>query len=120
MSILLGNPNNAGYTVLTTAGTYTLNTGPGSPGVGVGAGTPGALYGVYVTTFGTAPVFTAYDITPVRGSVAASTNVLMNGTGTVVNQSFLPLAGAMIGVRYTGALVVVVTGTSNAMNALWD
>ena len=120
MGIVLGNNENAGYSVLTTAGTYTLNPGPGSPSAGVGVGTPGAYYASYVTTFGTSPVFTVYDIVPARASVAASTNVLHNGTGTAVNQSFLPVSGGLIGVRYTGALVVVVTGTSNAINVLWD
>lgn len=119
MGIISGNPINAGYSVLTTAGTYTLNPSPGSPGQGVGVGTPGAYYGAYVTTFGTSPVFTVYDIVPARGSVASSTNVLHNGTGTAVNQSFSPVS-SMLGIRYTGALVVVVTGTANAINVLWD
>jgi len=120
MPIVLGNPINAGYTPLTTAGTYTLNPGPGSPGQGVGVGTPGALYGIYATVFGTSPVFTAYDIVPARGNVATATNILLNGTATAVNQSYLPLTGAMLGIRYTGALVVVVTGTANTLNVLWD
>ena len=120
MGIVLGNNENSSYSVLTTAGTYTLNPGPASPGPGVGVGVPGAYYAAYVTTFGTAPVFTVYDITPVRGAVAASTNVLHNGTGTAVNQSFLPVSGGIVGIRYTGALVVVVTGTANALNVLWD
>lgn len=120
MSIVLGNNENCSYSVLTTAGTYTLNPGPGSPAQGVGVGTPGAYYATYVTTFGTSPVFTVYDITPVRGSVAASTNVLHNGTATAVNQSFIPVTGGLIGIRYTGALVVVTTGTANALNVLWD
>jgi hypothetical protein len=111
---------NAAYSVLTTAGTYTLNAGPASPGQGfAGLGPPGAYYGLYVTVFGTSPVFTVYDITPARGSVAVATNILHNGTGTAVNQNFSP-SGLSLGVRYTGALVVVVTGTANTLNALWD
>jgi hypothetical protein len=117
---VLGNPVNAGYSVLTTAGTYTLNPGPGSPAQGVGVGIPGVYYGAYVTTFGTSPVFSVYDIQPVRGSVATATNLLHNGTGTAANQSFQPLPGGLPGIRYTGALVVVVTGTANALNVLWD
>lgn len=120
MPIVQANPINAGYTPLTTAGTYTLNPGPASPGPGVGVGTPGAVYGVYATVFGTSPVFTVYDIVPARGTIAVATNILLNGTGTAVNQSFNPLSGALIGVRYTGALVVVVTGTANTLNVLWD
>ena len=109
---------NAGYTVLTTAGTYTLNTGP-TPGPGVAfPNSLGALYGFYVTTFGTSPVCTLYDVVPAHGAVAVATNLLMNGTGTAVNQSFN--AGVSLGIRYTGALVAVVTGTANAMNVLWD
>jgi hypothetical protein len=111
---------NAQYAVLTTAGTYTLNAGQASPAQGIaGLGPAGAYYGMYVTTYGTAPVFSVYDIVPARGSVASSTNLLHNGTGTAVNQSFTPV-GSVWGIRYTGALVVVVTGTANALNALWD
>ena len=120
MAPVLGNPVNAGYSVLTTAGTYTLNPGPASPGPGVGIGTPGVYYGVYVSTYGTSPVFSVYDIQPTRGTVATTTNLIHNGTGTAVNQSFQPLPGGLPGIRYTGALVVVVTGTSNALNILWD
>lgn len=115
MPIILGNPVNAGYSVLTTAGTYTLNPGP-SPQ----AGTPGAYYGAYVSTFGTSPAFSVYDIVPARGSVAISTALIHNGTGTAVNQSFQPLSGGLPAVRYNGALVIVVTGTANALNILWD
>lgn len=120
MPIVLGNPVNCGYSVLTTAGTYTLNPGPGTQGPGVGLGTPGAYYGAYVSTFGTSPVFSVYDIVPARGTVAISTSLIHNGTGTAVNQSFQPLSGGLPAVRYTGALVVVVTGTANALNVLWD
>ena len=111
---------NAGYTPLTTAGTYTLNPGPGTPGVGVtAAGSPGALYGVYVTTFGTSPVFSAYELKV--GATSTTTSILMNGTATAVNQSFTPLTGAAVpGIRYTGGLIIVVTGTANGMNVLWD
>lgn len=124
MGIVVGNNENAGYSVLTTAGTYTLNAGPAAvaspPAPGASPGSPGAYYGIYITTFGTSPVFTVYDIVPARGGVATATNVIHNGTGTAVNQSFSPITNSILGVRYTGALVVVVTGTSNAMNALWD
>lgn len=120
MTIPYGNPVNAGYTVVTTAGTYTLNQGPPSPGVGQSVGTPGVYYGAYVSTFGTAPVFSVYDVVPARGTVAVSTNLIHNGTGTGVNQSFQPLAGGLPGIRYSGALIVVVTGTANALNVLWD
>jgi hypothetical protein len=120
MGIVSGNPVNAGYSVLTTAGTYTLNPGPGTPGQGVGVGTPGAYYGAYISTFGTSPVFSVYDIVPARGNVATATNLIHNGTGTGANQSFQPLAGGLPAVRYGGALVVVVTGTANALNVLWD
>jgi hypothetical protein len=110
---------NAQYSVLTTAGTYTLNPGP-TPGPGVAfPGPPGAYYGSYVSTFGTSPVFTVYDIVPAHGSVAVATNILANGTGTAVNQSFTP-TGQSIGIRYQGALVVVTTGTANGLNVLWD
>jgi hypothetical protein len=111
---------NAQYAVLTTAGTYTLNPGP-TPGPGVAfPGPPGAYYGAYVSTFGTSPVFAVYDIVPAHGTVALATNLLHNGTGTAVNQSFSPAGNAALGIRYQGALVVVVTGTANALNVLWD
>jgi hypothetical protein len=117
MPIILGNPVNAGYTVVTTAGTYTLNPGPSATSPG---GAPGAYYGAYVTTFGTSPVFTAYDIVAAHGTVAVATNLIANGTGTAVNQSFQPLSGGLPAVRYNGALLIVVTGTANAINILWD
>lgn len=121
MPVVQGAAAPAGYSVLTTAGTYTLNPGPGSPGQGVGIGTPGSVYGFYVTTFGTAPVVSVYDIVPARGGVATATNLLMNGTGTAANQSFTAFSGGVWpGIRYTGALVVVVTGTANTLNVLWD
>ena len=120
MPIVVGF-GNAGYSVLTTAGTYTLNSGP-TPGPGVAfPGQQGAVYGFYVTTFGTAPAVSIYDIVPAHGSVAVATNLLMNGTGTAVNQGFNAfVGGGYPGIRYTGALVAVLTGTSNAVNVLWD
>lgn len=114
--IQAGN-NNAQYFPITTAGTYTADSGPVAPTFI--RSEPGVIYGVYVTTFGTSPVFTAYDvyITP----SGTTTALLLNGTGTAVNQAFMPMgAGNPMGVRYRGSLVVVVTGTSNGMNLLWD
>jgi hypothetical protein len=105
--------NNAQYAVLTTAGTYTLNPGPSRGGIGV-------LWGVYVSTYGTSPVFNVYDVVPAMGTNAIATNLLLTGSGTAAGQAFSPLGAGSPAVRYTGALVVVVTGTSNALNVLWD
>lgn len=113
MPLLLGE-GNCQYTALSTAGTSTLNPGQAS-------GPPtsfGVLYGVSQISAGTSFAFTALDIVPASGSVAASTNTLMNGTGSA-GQSFTAGIGG-VGVRYKGALVFVTTGTPGLINALWD
>ena len=109
--------NNAQYFPLTTAGTYTVDSGPAAPTYV--RSEPGVLYGYYISTYGTTPVLSCYDvyITP----TGTTTTLILNGTSTAVNQAFMPMgAGNPIGVRYRGALVVVVTGTANGVNLLWD
>jgi hypothetical protein len=107
----LGNCN---YTVLNTVGTTTINAGQASgPPIG-----PGVFYGAQQVAAGTSFAVTVYDIVPATGSVASSTNTLLNGTGTAFQQFYAGVQG--IGIRYKGALVTVTTGTAGAINLLWD
>lgn len=107
---------NCQYTPISTAGTYTLNPGPvqGPPSQ------PGVFFGMQAVGSGTTWAFTAFDVVPASpGGAAASTNTLLNGTTTAQGQQF-PAGVTGVGVRYRGALVLVVTGTPGAFNALWD
>jgi hypothetical protein len=113
MPLQLGE-GNCQYTVLNTAGTSTLNPGQAS-------GPPtsfGVLYGASVISAGTSFAFTALDVVPAQGQVAAQTNTLLSGTGSA-GQNF-PAGIPGVGVRYRGALLFVTTGTPGQINALWD
>jgi hypothetical protein len=111
---------NCGYTQLSTAGTYTLNGG--NPG-GVEPGYFGVFYGfAAVGAFGTAgAVLAAYDVqTVVTGTgTNTNTNTLMSGTTTAQGQ-VLAAGPGELGVRYRGTLLVVMSGTAETVNALWD
>lgn len=105
---------NCQYTAISTAGTTTLNPGQAS-------GPPtsfGVLYGVAQVAAGTGFAFTVYDIVPAAGQQAASTNTLINGTGSA--GQFFDAAAPDVGMRYKGALVVVTSGTPGLINACWD
>lgn len=92
-----GNGSVYNYTVLTTAGTTTLKSAAGVFG------------GVTVTAVGTTWTNVVYDI-------GTSTNIISPiGTATAVGQTFS--AG---GIRTTGTMVVVTTGTPGSFIALWD
>lgn len=124
---LLLSEGNCQYTAISTNGTTTLNPGQaGAPGVGYQNSLPssfGVFWGAYLSALGTAPVLNVYDIIPPSGvgtNTATVTNLLMNGTGTAIGQSFAP--GPLgVGIRYRGALVAVTSGTAaGTWNALWD
>lgn len=108
---------NCQYTPMSTAGTYTLNAGPafGPPSQ------PGVFFGMQAIGSGTSWAFTAFDVLPPAqpGGSSAGTNTLLNGTTTAAGQQF-PAGVTGLGVRYRGALVIVVTGTPGAFNGLWD
>jgi hypothetical protein len=105
---------NCQYTAISSAGTTTLN-----PGQASGPATSfGVLYGVGQVAAGTGFGFSVLDIVPPAGQQAASTNTLINGTGSA--GQFFDAAAPDVGVRYRGALVVVTTGTPGAINAFWD
>jgi hypothetical protein len=133
---------NCKYTPLTsTTGTNTVNAGPlGSPGVGQQGVNPSSFsvfYGVNVaglgtnTTTGTAtggqPVgVAAYDVIQPSGlgtNTATLTNLLASGTASSAN-AFIGPAGpsSSLGVRYQGALVIVLSGATSfgGSNCLWD
>jgi hypothetical protein len=92
-----GGGNIYNYTPISTAGTTTLHTGGGLFG------------GIIITGSGTSWTNTVYDI-------GTATNVISpTGTATAVGQTF-----GVGGIRNTGTLVVVTTGTPGSLNALWD
>jgi hypothetical protein len=92
-----GNGNVYNYTAISTAGTTTLKSSAGVFG------------GIVITGVGTTWVNTVYDI-------GTATNIISPaGTATAVGQAF-----GTGGVRTTGTLVVVTTGTPGSLNALWD
>jgi hypothetical protein len=121
---LLGNNENTQYTVVATVGTLTLNQGRSAYGAAYPQNfgpvvNAGALYGFLTVNVGTSFAATFYDIilgTPGNPS-ATTTNTLLNGTGTA-GQFITPATG--MGVRYSGSLVVVTTGTAGSLNAYWD
>lgn len=95
----LGSPNMSNYTVISTAGTTTVKA------------TPGAFNGVQVTAVGTSFTATVLDI-------GTATNTIVGiSTATAVGQ-FFGLNGG--GIRTTGTMVVVTTGTPGSFLALWD
>ena len=107
---------NGQYSLLSTAGTYTLNQGQ-QAGL---AANPGVYYGLNITALGTTPLAVVLDIIPPRGtSTATTTNTIAIHTGTAQGQSF---NGGIpgVGVRYQGALAIVWTGTAASAVALWD
>jgi hypothetical protein len=76
-------------------------------------------------TGGVAAVVGVYDLVPptlaqYNAGTSTQTNLLMAGTATSVPTTLQPLNG--FGVRYKGALVVVVSGatTLGSATALWD
>jgi hypothetical protein len=116
---------NCQYTPIAAAGTNTINPGPALNAGGYRAPQPpttfGVLYGIETVAPGTGFGATAYDIIAPTGlgtNTATITNTLMNGTNSagVVQAAGIP----GVGVRYTGALVVVSSGTPGALNVLWD
>lgn len=118
---------NCRYTALTTAGTTTICQGPSSFGAaypvnyGDGPGAAvGCFYGFTTLAAGTSFAATFYDVVQglPSGPSTLTTNTLMNGTGTA-GQVLTP-GPAGVGVRFTGSLVVVTSGTPGALNALWD
>lgn len=104
---------NCRYTPITVAGTTTVSPTP--PTIGAPTVNP-VFYGMNCAIFGTSPVFSAYDVIVVN--TGTNTNTLLSGTFTAAGQSVNVING--FGARVNGALVVVVTGTANALNVLWD
>lgn len=95
----IGSPYMSNYTVVSSAGTTTVKT------------TPGSFNGVQCTALGTSFAAVVYDI-------GTATNIIA-GTATfsTVGQTFGFSGG---GIRTTGALVVVTSGTAGSLIALWD
>lgn len=100
-------PYGANYTRISTSGTTTVDPGPG-----------GLYYGVSVLNAGTLWTATAYDI--VVSGTSTATNPLSVSTSLVLGIG--ATAGPpSLGVRYSGALVVVTSGTlAGNLNCLWD
>ena len=100
------SPGCANYTYINTAGTTTLKTGGG------------VYYGLNAIIVGTSWTAVPYDIN-VTGT-ATTTNLLTStNTATAVGFQGVPGPGGT-GVRYTGTLAVVTSGTPGGWNVLWD
>jgi len=86
------------YTPLTTAGTTTIKA------------TPGVYFGLLGIASGTSYAAVIYDI-------GTATNIIQ-GTATITAGQTVNLGG--VGIRTTGAMVAVTSGTPGQINALWD
>lgn len=134
---------NCKYTPLTsTTGTNTVNAGQAGEAaglVGVSGNLPSTFsvfYGVNVVGLGTntttgtgtggvAVPVSVYDVIPPTGvgsNTATVTNLLANGTASAAGTVVTASGNASLGVRYYGALVVVISGgtTLGTANCLWD
>ncbi len=115
---------NAQYTPIVAAGTNTLNPGPALTGgfrVPQPPTTFGVLYGVDTIAAGTGFAYTLVDMIAPTGlgtNTATVTNTLMNGTDTAGTSRSAGVSG--VGVRYSGALVCITTGTPGQINVAWD
>ena len=96
----------ANYTYINTAGTTTLKT------------TGGVYYGMNGISTGTTWVATPYDIN-VSGTTTTTNNMTSSISLTTLGFQGVPGPGGT-GVRFTGALVVITTGTAGGVNILWD
>jgi len=100
------SPGCANYTYINTAGTTTLKTGGG------------VYYGLNAIIVGTSWTAVPYDIN-VTGT--ATTTNLLTSTNTAAAVGFQGVPGpGGTGVRYTGTLAVVTSGTPGGWNVLWD
>ena len=100
------SPGCANYTYINTAGTVAVKA------------TGGVYYGVYDLAVGTTWTITPYDIN-VSGTTTTTNNLSATITAAAVGYQGAPGPGGT-GVRFTGSLYVVITGTPGAWNVLWD
>ena len=103
---IIYSPGCANYQYINTAGTTTLKT------------TGGVYYGLNCIAVGTTWTATPYDIN-VTGTTTTTNNLTAQITAAAVGFQGVPGPGGT-GVRFTGSLVVVTSGTPGGWNVLWD
>ena len=100
---LVYSPGCANYSILSTAGTSTVDSSGG-----------GIFFGLNCIAVGTTWTATAYDV------FGTNTNQLI-ATQTAAATGFQGNPGSGgTGVRYSGSLILVTTGTPGVWNVLWD